>query len=130
MVLLNNDQVLLLCMDMLKKLEGYDLHRAQKALEMLVLDRRNEFKELAAALRIPVTVDGWESSILKYCMDLNGCFKTWTSQEPEDCTSAQRCMTIIRQIANGKDKMIDVTNLQNVAYSLSEEFKTIYRRIE
>jgi hypothetical protein len=37
---------------------------------------------------------------------------------------------MMRQIALGKPNMTEVTHLQNEAYRIAEDFKSIYKRIE
>ncbi len=68
-------------------------------------------------------------------MEFNDCFTVITGLEgpnesSEDSnTKIHQCMTLIRQIARGKTNMIEITHLQNLAYTLAEEFKAIYKRL-
>lgn len=122
-------------MSRLESVEGYEIKRARKALDMLLVDRKNEFKELSNTMRIPTTIDGWEDIILKFCLDFGECFKVFTSRQgpydtPDGHTTIHKCMTLMRQLALGKKTVTEFTHVQNIAYSLSEEFKIIYRRIE
>lgn len=121
-------------MAILENLNGYDPKKAKESLDMLLIDRTNEFKELAGGMGIPTTSNNWEQIILKYCLDFNDCFYVITSKDgPGDGTEGHnkihQCMTLIRQIARGKTNMIEITHLQNLAYTLAEEFKTIYKRL-
>jgi hypothetical protein len=121
-------------MAILENLNGYEPKKAKESLDMLLIDRSNEFKELAGGMGIPTTSNNWEQIILKYCLDFNDCFYVITSKEgPDDGVEGHnkihQCMTLIRQIARGKTNMIEITHLQNLAYTLAEEFKTIYKRL-
>ncbi len=122
-------------MGILESLHGFEVKKAKESLDMLLIDRSNEFKELAGGMKIPTTSQNWEQIILKFCLDFNECFKFITTPEgPNDTTDEShnkihQCMTLIRQIARGKSNMIEITHLQNLAYTLAEEFKTIYKRL-
>ena len=41
-----------------------------------------------------------------------------------------KCNTMMRQIGLGKTNMTEVTHLENIAYRIAEDFKSIYKRIE
>ena len=122
-------------MAILEDLDGYEPKKAKESLTVLLVDRRNEFKELAVGMGIPTTSKNWEQTILKFCLDFNECFYVITRPEgPNDQTEdshnkIHRCMTLIRQIGRGKKSMTELTHLQNAAYTLGEEFKTIYKRL-
>jgi hypothetical protein len=119
----------------LENLHEFEAKKAKESLDMLLIDRSNEFKELAKGMGIPTTSPSWEQIILKFCLDFNECFRVITTPEgPNDTTEdshnkIHQCMTLIRQIARGKSSMIEITHLQNLAYTLAEEFKTIYKRL-
>jgi len=48
----------------------------KKALELLLRNRSNEFKELAQALNF-TTSKNWEQILLQFTLQLNGCFVRW-----------------------------------------------------
>lgn len=122
-------------MGILESLDGFESKKANESLQMLLVDRKNEFKELANGIGIPTTSDNWEQIILKFCLDFNNSFKILTTIEgPNEANEdthnkIHQCVTLIRQIAKGKTSMIQITHLQNIAYTLAEEFKTVYRRL-
>lgn len=122
-------------MGILENLYEFEAKKAKESLDMLLIDRSNEFKELAKGMGIPTTSPSWEQIILKFCLDFNECFHFITTPVgPNDAVEdghnkIHQCMTLIRQIARGKTSMIEITHLQNVAYTLAEEFKTIYKRL-
>lgn len=112
-------------------LDNYDLKKAEKALKMLLIDRSNEFRELANGIGYPAHSKNWELIILNFCLDFSDCFKTWSDKgTPSDHMQVHKCNTMMRQIALGKPNMTEVTKLQNVAYRIAEDFKAIYKRIE
>ncbi|MDG7049812.1 MAG: hypothetical protein JRZ94_01255 [Nitrososphaerota archaeon] len=123
-------------MVILDNLHGYDPKKARESLDMLLIDRGNEFKELANGMKIPTTSKNWEENILKFCLDFNVCFYDVITkvEGPNDTTEdnhnkIHQCMTLIRQLARGKTNMIEITHMQNLAYTLAEEFKSIYKRL-
>ncbi len=122
-------------MGILENLEGSEPKKTKESLEMLLIDRRNEFKELANSMGIPANATNWEYIILKFCLDFNKSFKALTTLEgPNDTTEEShnkihQCVSLLRQIARGKKSMNEVTHLQNLAYNLAEEFKTVYDRL-
>jgi len=122
-------------MGILENLTGFEPQRAGESLDLLLETRLNEFKELAGGMGIPTSAKNWEHIILKFCLDFTECFHAMKSIEgPNDPTEdshnkIHQCMTLLRQIAHGRTNMIEFTHLQNLAYSIAEEFKTIYKRL-
>ena len=122
-------------MGILEKLEGFESKKAKESLELLLETRQNEFKELSKGMGIPTTAKDWEHIILQFCLEFNECFRVLTIVDgPNDSTEdshnrIHQCMTLLRQIARGKSSMIEITHLQNLAYTLAEEFKTVYMRL-
>ena len=112
-------------------LDNYDSKKADKALKMLLIDRSNEFRELAHGIGYPTTGKNWELIILNFCLDYSDCFKSWTDKNTSaDHMQVHKCNTMMRQIGLGKPNMTEVTHLQNVAYRIAEDFKSIYKRME
>lgn len=116
-------------MNRIKLITGFEEERARQALDLLLRDRKNEFKELSNSLKLPHSTDDWEVIVLKFCLDFEDCFKTWTNSEEPDHNQIHKCMTIMREIAKGRKSVIEVSHIQNTAYNLSKEFHEIYRRI-
>ncbi len=120
---------------MLLREDGFEEKRAEKALNMLLVDRKNEFRELAEVLfkNVPASMNpipNWEKFILNFCLDVNKAFKTWSGQLQLSPNSDLKALTILRQLSRDKSSMIQMTHLLNIAYDLAEEFKIIYKRIE
>jgi hypothetical protein len=122
-------------MAILEKLEGFEAKKAKESLDLLLETRQNEFKTLANGMGIPTTAKDWEHIILRFCLEFNVCFHMLTTVDgPNDATEdshnkIHQCMTLLRQIARGKTSMIEITHLQNLAYTIAEEFKTVYKRL-
>ena len=120
---------------MLVSKEGYDKDRSEHALNMLLIDRRNEFKELAEVLLVSVPssmhpIPNWEKFVLNFCLDVSMAFKTWSGKMELSSNSDLKALTILRQLSRNKSSMIQMTHLLNIAFDLAEEFKIIYKRIE
>ena len=118
-----------LIMDRISLIDGYDEKTVRESLNLLLRDRKNEFRELAESLRIPRTTDDWEVIILKFCLDFEDCFKIWTDTEEPNSIKNNKCMTIMREISRGKKSLSEVIHLQNIAQTLYSEFHQIYKRI-
>jgi hypothetical protein len=112
-------------------LDNYDAKKADKALKMLLIDRSNEFRELARGIGYPNTGKNWELVILNFCLDFVDCFNSWADRNTSpDHMMVHKCNTMMRQIGLGKSNMTEVTHLQNTSYLIAEDFKAIYKRIE
>ena len=114
---------------------GFEQERTKKALEMLLIDRKNEFRELASTIfwNVPSSmgpIKDWEIFVLNFCLDVNEAFKRWSGQKELPPNASLQALTILRQLSHGKATMNDLVHLLNISYTLAEEFKVIYRRIE
>ncbi len=122
-------------MSILYNVVGFEPARTEKALEMLLTDRKNEFRELAEPLfaLVPASkgpIKNWEEFILNFCFEVDEAFKTWSGEKELIPNSALKALTILRQLSRDKKSMNQVTHLLNIAFNIAEEFKVIYRRIE
>lgn len=103
---------------------------SQKSLELLLNDRHNEFRELADIIGIPKSTLGWEFIILKFCLDFRDCFVAWSQKDKDlDHNTVHKSMTLIRQLAKGRKTMTDLAHLENLSYTLAEEFRAVYNRL-
>ena len=76
-------------------LDNYDAIIAKKSLQMLLIDRSNEFRELAHGMSYPTNTKDWETIILNFCLDFNDCFKVWSGQNtPSDHNVIHKCFTV------------------------------------
>jgi len=100
----------------------------KKALELLLRNRGNEFKELAQALNFPTT-ENWEQIILQFSLQLNGCYVRWqdegnTATKPE----VYKCFNLMR-ILSKNQKVTDVMKLLDTANKITEDFEIIRKEI-
>ncbi len=118
-------------MYVLKK-EGFDEAKINQALDMLLMDRKNEFRELSNMV-LPKTlsepIKNWEQFVMNFCLDVNEAFKTWSGDMDLNPNSPQKALTILRQLSRDKKNMTQLSHLMNISYDLGEEFKEIYRRL-
>ncbi len=110
-------------------IEDFDERRVRETLNLLLRDRKNEFRELAEAIGIPRTSEDWEVIILKFCLDFEDCYKIWTDNEEPNSLKDRKCMTIMRQIAKGKKHIHEIIHLQDIAYTIQTEFHQTYKRV-
>jgi hypothetical protein len=115
-------------MNRIKLIIGFEEEPARHALDLLLRDRKNEFKELANSLKISPTTSDWEIIILRFCLDFEDCFKTWTDNKEPDHNQIHKCMTLMREISKGKKTVTEITHIENLAYNISKEFREIYKR--
>jgi hypothetical protein len=116
--------------DRITLIAEFEEEQARHALNRLLCDRKNEFKELSDLLKIsPATAD-WEIIILKFCLDFEDCFKTWTDNKEPEHNQIHKCMTMMRMISKDKKSVTEITHVQNIAYNISKEFHEIYKRLK
>ena len=109
----------------------YDPFKVRYALDRLLINRSNEFREIAYSIGYPITHPRWEEFILRFCLEFDDCFKMWSDKEDNfDHNKVHKCMTMMRQMAIGKANMTEVTKLQNAAYRIAEDFKILYQRLK
>ncbi len=102
----------------------------QTSLELLLKDRHNEFSDLADIIGIPKATPGWEFIILKFCLDYRDCFVAWSNKDKDlDQIMVHKSMTLIRQLAKGRNTMTDLAHWENLAYTLAEEYRSVYLRL-
>jgi len=114
--------------------QGLDDAKIKQALDMLLVDRKNEFRELSdVLLRTPKSftpIPDYEFFILNFCLEVNDAFKTWSGEKSLSITSPQKALTILRQLSRDKTTMNQLAHLLNISYTLADEFKEIYRRLK
>ena len=110
---------------------GYSEEKIQSALDILYVDRQNEFRELSETLlgeKIK-TMGNWKEFVLNFSLDLADSFKTWSNQKPPSSTSPQKALTLLRKIGKDLTSMNQLTHILNTSYNLAMEFKEIYKRL-
>ena len=105
-----------------------------RALDMLLIDRHNEFRTLGEAIfwstpDAGAHVERREEFILNFCLEVSAAFRTWSGEAALAPNSDTKALTFLRQLAHGKKTMTELCHLLNLAYTLAEEFKVVYRRI-
>ena len=111
----------------------YDKDKTKQALDMLIIDRKNEFHELALVLfHDPkhLAMQHWEEFVLNFCLDVDESFQAWSGQQKLSANSPQKALTILRQLSREKTSMNQLVHLLNISYTMSKEFKEIYRRLK
>ena len=111
----------------------YQEEKIYQALDMLYVDRKNEFRELSEVL-LPenaiTSMQNWKEFVLNFSLDVEESFKSWSGQSQLDNSSPQKALTILRQLGHDLTSMNQLTHLLNISYNLSAEFKEIYRRLK
>ena len=111
----------------------YKEEKIHQTLEMLYIDRKNEFRELSQVLlseKALKAMPNWKEFVLNFCLDVEEAFKTWSGQSPLFVSSPQKALTLLRQLGHDKTSMNQLAHLLNMSYNLSVEFKEIYRRLK
>ncbi|MDH3765068.1 MAG: hypothetical protein OER82_04585 [Nitrosopumilus sp.] len=111
----------------------YGEEKTYQALDMLYVDRKNEFRELSQVLlseKAVKAIPHWKEFVLNFCLDVEEAFKTWSGQSPLLPSSPQKALTLLRQLAHDKTSMNQLAHLLNLSCNISIEFKEIYRRLK
>ncbi len=113
--------------------EEYDAGKIYQTLDMLYVDRKNEFRELSQVLLSEKALQAmphWKEFVLNFCLDVEEAFETWTGKNSLTVSSPQKALTILRQLAHDKTSMNQLAHLLNLSCNISIEFKEIYRRLK
>lgn len=118
---------------LLQGIDFADTKRSRAALDILLVNRRSEFRELAESilqyLQEPIALSMWDEFILAICLDVKESFDSWSGKKYSSKNSDLKTLIILRQFANGKTTMTQLTRLLDLADSVAEEFRIIYERI-
>ncbi len=113
--------------------EEYDAGKISQTLDMLYVDRKNEFRELSEVLlseKALSAMPNWKEFVLNFCLDVDEAFKTWSGQSALSVKSPQKALTLLRQLAHDKTSMNQLAHLLNLSCNISIEFKEIYKRLK
>ena len=113
--------------------EEYDEAKILQALDIMYVDRKNEFRELSEVLlseKALKSMTNWKEFVLNFSLDVEEAFKSWSGQISLSTSSPQKALTILRQLGRDKTSMNQLVHLLNMSYNLSVEFKEIYRRLK
>ena len=110
--------------------QDYEYARTKRSLAMLLIDRQNEFRELANAIGYSTEYDNWEEFILLFSLEFDDCFTMWSEEKnPSDHIRIHKCMRLMSQIAHDKSNITQLTKLQNIAYRIAKDFHVIYAKL-
>jgi hypothetical protein len=110
----------------------YTEEKIKKSLEFLYEDKKNVFLEISQAFsgeKELSETSNWKGFVLNFCLDVGESFKIWTGQMPPTEKSPQKTLTILRQVGNGLTSMNQLMHILNLSYTVSVEFKEIYKRL-
>ena len=114
---------------------GYRNHkRARKALDLLLINRRVEFRTIADGLLTkiegPIILSEWDEFILRTCLEVEECFSNWQKPKENSFNSYLKSFVIMSQFSKGKSSMNHMTQYLNLAYILAKEFEIIYKKTD
>jgi hypothetical protein len=104
----------------------YDRKRAQKAFEILLSTRGQELKQIAMDIGYPATGEDWQEKVLLFCLDINSCYLNLSKDDMQE-EQIHKCMTHMKIMAKNRP-LIEQQKIQDLAFNLAEDFKSLYRR--
>ena len=113
--------------------EKYNQEKIHESLDMMFVDRKNQFRELSHVLlpeNASDTMPTWKEFVLNFSLDVESAFETWSGQTPLTVNSPQKALTILRQLGRDGASLNLLVHRLNMSYNLSSEFKSIYIRLK
>ena len=113
--------------------EEYVQEKIHESLDMMFVDRKNQFRELAQVLlpeNASETMPTWKEFILNFSLDVENAFETWSGKSLLSVNSPQKSLTILRQLDRDGASLNLLVHRLNMSYNLSTEFKSIYKRLK
>ena len=113
--------------------EEYTQEKIHEALDIIFVDRKNQFRELSQVLlpeNAPNTMPTWKEFILNFSLDVESAFETWSGKSQLSVNSPQKALTILRQLSRDGASLNLLVHRLNMSYNLSTEFKSIYKRLK
>ena len=113
--------------------EEYSQEKIHESLDMMFVDRKNQFRELSQVLlpeNTSNTMPTWKEFILNFSLDVESAFETWSGESPLSVNSPQKALTILRQLSRDGASLNLLVHRLNMSYNLSTEFKSIYNRLK
>ena len=113
--------------------EEYVQEKIHESLDMMFIDRKNQFRELAQVLlpeNASETMPTWKEFILNFSLDVESAFETWSGKSALSVNSPQKSLTILRQLGRDGASLNLLVHRLNMSYNLSTEFKSIYKRLK
>ena len=113
--------------------EEYVQEKIHESLDMMFIDRKNQFRELSQVLlpeNASETMPTWKEFILNFSLDVESAFETWSGKSSLSVNSPQKSLTILRQLGRDGASLNLLVHRLNMSYNLSTEFKSIYKRLK
>jgi len=113
--------------------EDYSQEKIHESLDMMFVDRKNQFRELSQVLlpeNTSNTMPTWKEFILNFSLDVESAFETWSGESPLSVNSPQKALTILRQLSRDGASLNLLVHRLNMSYNISTEFKSIYKRLK
>jgi hypothetical protein len=113
--------------------EEYSQEKIHESLDMMFVDRKNQFRELSQVLlpeNTSNTMPTWKEFILNFSLDVESAFETWSGESPLSVNSPQKALTILRQLSRDGASLNLLVHRLNMSYNISTEFKSIYKRLK
>ena len=113
--------------------EEYVQEKIHESLDMMFIDRKYQFRELAQVLlpeNASETMPTWKEFILNFSLDVESAFETWSGKSSLSVNSPQKSLTILRQLGRDGASLNLLVHRLNMSYNLSTEFKSIYKRLK
>lgn len=105
---------------------SYDRKRAESAFELLLRHRESELKQIAQDIGYPTSGSHWQEKILLFCLDIDKCFLELSKDAVGD-DEVFKCRNLMRVMAKNKTN-IEIQKVQNLAYTISADFKSFYEK--
>lgn len=119
---------------LLQEIGFADTKRSRVALDILLVNRRSEFRELAESIlqyiQEPIALSMWGELILAICLDVKESFDSWSGIKHSSKNLELKTLIILQQFGKGKTTMTQLTRLLDLAYVIAEEFRIIYERVD
>jgi len=114
---------------------GYtDNETAKKALNMILINRRIEFRTIIDTILAhkneQLILSEWKEFILHMCLEVEECFSIWNGNVEPSQNFYLKSFITLKQFCKGQTTMNQLTHLLNLAYNIAQEFRIIYNRIE
>ena len=113
--------------------EEYSQEKIHESLDMMFVDRKNQFRELSQVLlpeNTSNTMPTWKEFILNFSLDVESAFETWSGESPLSVNSPQKALTILRQLSRDGASLNLLVHRLNMSYNISTEFKSIYKLLK
>jgi hypothetical protein len=102
----------------------FDRTKAEKAFNELLLTREQEMKQLAMDIEYPHSGSYWQEKVLLFCLDVDSCYMDM-SRNTMDHREMLKCMTLMQMMAKNR-QLIELQKIQDLAYNIAEDFKSLY----